>query len=250
MRDFEYLVIDDGSTDDTEEVVQSFSDERIKYHKLSENSGNQVVPNNYALERARGYFIAYLGHDDLWCKNHLDVALAGLSGFTQMVYTIAVLYTRRTLLTGITEDGKYRRLMSLPMSSVVHTSQLYREIGPWRSRREQWDDTGEYTAPDIEFIVRAHDKCQKIVHVPRLTVFKFPSNRRSYIDRPCDQQEEMYAEIQGNSNIGDDELLKILTMHYSQSRYRTKQAEVKSNKPGKGHPNWRFMKSKLGKSDR
>jgi glycosyltransferase involved in cell wall biosynthesis len=147
MRDFEYLVIDDGSTDDTEEVVQSFSDERIKYHKLSENSGNQVVPNNYALERARGYFIAYLGHDDLWCKNHLDVALAGLSGFTQMVYTIAVLYTRRTLLTGITEDGKYRRLMSLPMSSVVHTSQLYREIGPWRSRREQWDDTGEYTAP-------------------------------------------------------------------------------------------------------
>ena len=66
LQDFEMLIIGDGCTDDSAEVVASFHDERLLWHNLPHNSGSQSVPNNLGLEMARAPFVAYLGHDDLW----------------------------------------------------------------------------------------------------------------------------------------------------------------------------------------
>src|SRR3984893_7629219 len=63
---FELLVVGDCCTDDTEAVVLSSDDDRVRWHNLLENCGNQYGPNNYGLKHARGRYIAYLGHDDLW----------------------------------------------------------------------------------------------------------------------------------------------------------------------------------------
>src|SRR5215216_5001189 len=70
-QNFELWVIGDACTDDSEAVVASFGDSRIHWVNLPENSGNQAVPNNEGIARARGKYIAYLGHDDLWYPNHL-----------------------------------------------------------------------------------------------------------------------------------------------------------------------------------
>ena len=70
-RDFELLVVGDGCTDDSAEVVQSFGDARIRWHNLASNSGSQSGPDNAGLAMARGRYVAYLGHDDVWYPTHL-----------------------------------------------------------------------------------------------------------------------------------------------------------------------------------
>jgi glycosyltransferase involved in cell wall biosynthesis len=70
--DWELIIVDDASTDDTPDVVASFDDPRVHYVRLEENTGEQSGPNNIGLRHARGSCIAYLNQDDLWFPDHLE----------------------------------------------------------------------------------------------------------------------------------------------------------------------------------
>src|SRR5450755_4047956 len=59
LQDFEMLVIGDGCTDDSADVVASFHDPRLRWRNLPENTGHQSIPNNTRLAMARGKYIAY-----------------------------------------------------------------------------------------------------------------------------------------------------------------------------------------------
>ena len=59
FRDFDLHVIDDGSTDDTKEVVESFDDERLHYFR-QENSGLPAVARNVGISRSRGWSPAHI----------------------------------------------------------------------------------------------------------------------------------------------------------------------------------------------
>src|SRR5438045_2228166 len=72
MRAYQLLVIGDGCTDDSADVVAAANDPRIRWHNMPTNSGSQSIPNNTALEMARGTYIAYHGHDDIWHPTHLE----------------------------------------------------------------------------------------------------------------------------------------------------------------------------------
>ena len=63
---WEMIIVDDGSSDDTEDVVLSIieNDNRIQFHKLSQNSG-PAVARNTGIEKAKGNYIAFLDSDDL-----------------------------------------------------------------------------------------------------------------------------------------------------------------------------------------
>lgn len=71
-RDFELLVIDDGSTDDTEKVIRTYrGDERIRYKKLKHNFG-QAYARNIGITHAKGNYIAFHDSDDVWRKEKLE----------------------------------------------------------------------------------------------------------------------------------------------------------------------------------
>mgnify|MGYP000559832153 FL=1 len=70
-QNFEMIIVDDASKDNTEEVVKSFKDKRIKYIRLSKNSG-PAVARNRAMEEAKGKYMAFLDSDDLWKKEKLE----------------------------------------------------------------------------------------------------------------------------------------------------------------------------------
>jgi glycosyltransferase involved in cell wall biosynthesis len=72
FADFELLVAGDGCTDDSEAVVRAFEDPRLRWMNLPANSGGQAAPNNCGIAAARGEYIAYLGHDDVWYPTHLE----------------------------------------------------------------------------------------------------------------------------------------------------------------------------------
>ena len=71
-KDWELIIVDDCSTDNTDEVVKPYlSDERIKYFMNEKNSG-AAVSRNRALREAKGKWIAFLDSDDLWMPEKLE----------------------------------------------------------------------------------------------------------------------------------------------------------------------------------
>ena len=71
-KDWELFIVDDCSTDNTDEVVKPYlSDERIKYLKNEKNSG-AAVSRNRALRETKGKWIAFLDSDDLWMPDKLS----------------------------------------------------------------------------------------------------------------------------------------------------------------------------------
>ncbi|ELC8380994.1 glycosyltransferase family 2 protein [Clostridium perfringens] len=69
---WELIIVDDCSTDNTDEVVKSYLlDDRIRYLKNDSNSG-AAISRNRALREARGRWIAFLDSDDLWNAEKLE----------------------------------------------------------------------------------------------------------------------------------------------------------------------------------
>ncbi|MBQ4528076.1 MAG: glycosyltransferase [Clostridia bacterium] len=74
-ENWELIIVDDCSTDNTDEVVAGFNDDRIKYLKNEKNSG-AAVSRNRAMREAKGKWIAFLDSDDLWLPEKLESQLA------------------------------------------------------------------------------------------------------------------------------------------------------------------------------
>lgn len=68
---WELIIVDDCSTDNTNEVVDTIKDCRIHYLKNEKNSG-AAISRNKALREAKGQWIAYLDSDDLWMPEKLE----------------------------------------------------------------------------------------------------------------------------------------------------------------------------------
>jgi glycosyltransferase involved in cell wall biosynthesis len=71
FSDFELILIDDGSNDNTESVVRQFRDNRIKYIRIP-HSGRPSVPRNVGLDVASGRYVAFMDSDDLWHPSKLE----------------------------------------------------------------------------------------------------------------------------------------------------------------------------------
>lgn len=73
-KNWEMIIVDDCSTDNTKNVVESYNDPRIKYKCLNKNSG-AALARNEALRIAKGKWMAFLDSDDLWLPNKLECQL-------------------------------------------------------------------------------------------------------------------------------------------------------------------------------
>ena len=76
--DWELILIDDCSPDNTRELLEMWQkkDSRIHVIFLEKNSGGPAHPKNVAIKEARGIYIAYLDHDDVWLPRKLEKQIA------------------------------------------------------------------------------------------------------------------------------------------------------------------------------
>jgi glycosyltransferase involved in cell wall biosynthesis len=78
FRDFEVLVVDDGSTDDTAKLVKGFCQRDDRFQLLQKENGGLASARNYGMYRARGEYIALLDGDDLYKPDKLANHVARL----------------------------------------------------------------------------------------------------------------------------------------------------------------------------
>lgn len=70
FTDFEIIIVNDGSTDESEAIIKGFNDSRIRYY-YQENAG-VAVARNFGIDKAQGEFICFLDADDYWYPNFLE----------------------------------------------------------------------------------------------------------------------------------------------------------------------------------
>lgn len=170
MRDFEYHVVGDGCTDDSESVVRRFADPRLHWTNLPGNSGSQSAPNNEGLRRARGEYIAYVGQDDLWWPDHLERLLAHIEATgADLVHAVGAY---------MTPHGPDRVVSSNDLSDVhahkspsmwLHRRAVADVVGPWPDHR------GLTGGIDDEYFLRIVRSRHRVSQCPHLTALKFPA---------------------------------------------------------------------------
>jgi glycosyltransferase involved in cell wall biosynthesis len=181
----EVLVVGDACSDDSEQVVAQVQavDSRVRWINLPENSGSQAGPNQAGLEQARGELVAYLGHDDLWRRDHVALLVADIersgadasSTVTSFVYPRPL--PRRAL--GSPPAGEF-----VPPSSLMHTAGAAARAGGWRDHRET------VRPPDDDFIWRLRQSGAFFSRVRALSVVKFASSQRAGSYRDGSSQEQ------------------------------------------------------------
>ena len=232
LQAFEILVVGDACTDDSEAVVAAFGDARIRWLNLAQNSGSQYGPNNAGLNAARGEWIAYLGHDDIWAPRHLDStvraaraagAQAGVGGLimygppgSEVIHT-----------AGIFAEGRCSDSDFVPPSALVHRRALADQIGRWTDPRLIRLPT------DCDFFQRVR-AAGGVAPSNEVTVFKFnaAARRNAYQIKSTREQEQCLAALQG----GDRYVAKALTgvlAAAAAGRWRTiRLPETESLQPG------------------
>ncbi len=187
---WELIVVGDCCSDDSGAVVESFGDERIRWHNRETNAGSQSLPNNDGIAMARGELIAYLGHDDLWTPDHLARlvaarARADADAAFSLSEVIGPPGSGMRNISGFKPNGYAGG--HLPPSSILHSRALAERIGGWREYREI------ELPPDTEFLERALRGGATFACSWALTAFKLPSamRRNSYVERRSDEQREL-----------------------------------------------------------
>lgn len=135
LTDFEVLVIGDCCYADYGSVVQDFNDERLHWFNLPDRFGSQYGPNNEGLKRARGKYIAYLGHDDLWFSNHLSSLVSCIEETdADLVHCLSALIRPDGAyqVIGPPSNGRTYLNCHVPPTSWLYKRSLTEDCGFWR----------------------------------------------------------------------------------------------------------------------
>lgn len=207
FTDFELLVVGDGCTDDSQAVVESIRDERVRWINLQSNTGHQSEPNNEGLRQAQGELIAYLGHDDLWLPHHLKCLSAAIAGGADLAYGIVGAVSHYgSSLEILPTPPDYERGSWIPPTSVLHKREITEKLGGWRNYRELAVD------PECDLWQRAYDANYRLTLVRRLTAIKFPAAHRrdAYKTKSSAEQENWTQRIINEADFEADVLMNIL----------------------------------------
>lgn len=143
--DFELIVVDDGSTDSTREVVRAFVDRDPRVIYLhQQNSGGAASPKNNAFAHCKGEYIAYLDHDDEWLPEKLEKQLAFFGDQDSarrigLVSCNVLIVNQSKGMTGVHKMFKYRTIRDLLLeggnyafsnSSIMIPRKVVEEVGP------------------------------------------------------------------------------------------------------------------------
>ena len=206
LAEWELLVVGDHCTDATADVVAAFDDPRITFINLPQNVGEQSGPNNEGLRRARGRYIAFLNHDDMFFPDHLASSIAWRERTgADLVWSPLLLALPGTdeeiaagawrfQLSGVPPGDDYHPCVFVFASAWLLTRELAASVGPWRPARETFATASQ------DWLFRAFRAGARMRFKPRASVLAVPGSVRagSYLAERSPEHDGLAAALRNN----------------------------------------------------
>lgn len=213
FKDFEFIIIDDGSTDDTALVVKKFNDSRISF---IQNDGNKGIPftRNRLLELAKGEYIAVLDSDDIAYPDRFQLQLdffsahpeAALCGGHGIIINKNGTETGKKIIAPTDDLVNMRMLFSNPFinSSTMFKTQIFRALNGYK----------DYAlAEDFDLFIRISEK-YSVANIDAFVV-KYRIHGENITIKRSEDQEKHEFEILKNmqENLGISFNTNTLNLH-------------------------------------
>ena len=179
FRDYEIILVDDGSTDNTKEIAEKY--EEIRY--IYQEHGGISKARNTGVKAARGQWIAFLDSDDLWKEEKLQKQV----DYITVHPDCRIVYTRCSNFTDIPEDKLEERQKILLQTNIkwclpsaLIDAKLFDEIGMFDEKMPYSEDTDWIFR--LKFYKVSMDHClDEILYLRRVHGSNI-SNARAEID--------------------------------------------------------------------
>ncbi len=143
---WEAIVVDNHSTDNTDEIVSGFKDSRLTYLKIH-NNGVIAASRNAAIHTANGEWVAFLDSDDWWTANKLQACIDSAVDSVDLIYHDLQIVRKRAAFRGRSVNRSWQvsapvlidllvRGNAISTSSVFVRTLLLKQIGGMDERRE------------------------------------------------------------------------------------------------------------------
>jgi glycosyltransferase involved in cell wall biosynthesis len=206
--DFEIIVVDDGSTDDTKEVINSYIDNRIKY--IYKQNGGPSSSRNLGLTYIKGKYVSFLDSDDEWPTNFLEVMTSKLEQNSNfgIAYSstkvcndekdkMSIPFYKKRYVSGWISKELFKNSFVWPMAVMLKTEIL----------KDFWFDEALRNSEDNDSFLRLSLKSQ-FLFVPDIIVSRYSSpdahSKAVYVTGSCNRArslERFYFRLGGDKVV-------------------------------------------------
>ena len=233
-QNWEIIVVDDASSDDTERVIQHINSDRLKYIRHQTNLGGSAARNT-GIKHARGQYIAFLDSDDVWLPDKLKHQLAAVDEqdrqdnlvcYSQFQKSFQVFYQRsilpqkgkqenETVANYFWLSGGEMLTSTLLISRTLAAATLFK---PGLAKHQ-----------DLDFMLRLEQQGAKFIFVSQVLAIWYNESRSDRISKKANYQLSLDWIEQYKSQISDRAFQGFLLKEIAPKMIREPENKAKAN---------------------
>ena len=181
FTNFEVLVVDDGSDDNTGLLIEALKMDNLYYYCIPHRNAN--VARNFGISQAKGDYVAMLDADDEWLTHHLDMNLNLIEGNScDGIFSSVILKTQENQRVFRTRSlARNEKMVDYLLATGIgaHTSTLF--MKKVAARDILWDDTLK-RHQDYDFVIRFSKKYKWLPNPEITTIYYFGHQKQKSVD--------------------------------------------------------------------